>query len=243
MYTNFQYFLWNEEFKQSTGPHSWSWPGLSSETDDWKLLSFSENIADWIYILYCLWCLTWSVWEQDLVSLSSYFSRQYWLVWQYWQRVWIYMVWPASLFVVLLFLCTSPCSPSARLSACCRNQSFPENREKHHQAISYFELSPKAMIGKSSLSMIGKSYHHLIWNLDPKSMMGNLMFKIGNLEAIQWLESLTCSSSFSCWAFIFSWKTQRDTSKNFQICENASKRFQICENIETKGFKYVKILK
>ena len=65
-------------------------------------------------------------------------------------------------FAVLLFLGTSPCSPSARLSACCRNQSFPENREKHHQAISYFELSPKAMIGKSSLSMIGKSYHHLI---------------------------------------------------------------------------------
>ena len=38
-------------------------------------------------------------------------------------------------FVVLLFLCTLPCLPSAPLSACCRNQSFPENKVKQHQAI------------------------------------------------------------------------------------------------------------
>ena len=46
-------------------------------------------------------------------------------------------------FAVLLFLGTSPCSPSARLSACCRNQSFPENREKHHQAIILFRTKTK----------------------------------------------------------------------------------------------------
>ena len=178
----------------------------------------SQKILQIKFIFYIVFGVWLGLFENKIWWVCRVtFPRQYWLVWQYWQRVWIYMVWPASLFVFLLFLCTSPCWPSAHLSACCRNQSFPENREKHHQAISYFELSPKAMIGKSSLSMIGKSYHHLIWNLDPKSMMGNLMFKIGNFEAIQWLESLTCSSSFSCWAFIFSWKTQCDASKRFQI--------------------------
>ena len=110
------------------------------------------------------------------------FSRQYWLVWQYWQRVWkwfdprlrtrfgelvvllfifnIFRYFRLSFilslvcfratvgeFAVLLFLGTSPCSPSARLSACCRNQSFPENREKHHQKRSFdSELRRKSML-------------------------------------------------------------------------------------------------
>ena len=70
----------------------------------------SQKILQIEFIFYIVFGVWLGLFENKIwwVCLLT-FSRQYWLVWQYWQRVWIYMVWPASLFVVLLFLCTSPC--------------------------------------------------------------------------------------------------------------------------------------
>ena len=127
----------------------------------------SQKILQIEFIFYIVFGVWLGLFENKIWWVCRVtFPRQYWLVWQYWQRVWIYMVWPASLFVVLLFLCTSPCWPSAHLSACCRNQSFPKNQ----------------------LKCIIKSLFD--WELG---------------IYLKFSESLTCNSSFSCWAFSFSW--------------------------------------